>query len=354
MKWAVVALNAASVAVSYAMFMAMLPEERITPIRQEIFDMGFSETLAPYLSEGKSDSHLNFNETIGGGLERLLSDAQAAGHDVSIYSGYRSLEHQERLWNDALERYGSPEAARRWVAPPGNSQHNHGNAADLRYGSDDAQAWVHANAGNYGLHFRMDHEPWHIEPNPEAPAFTETADENHDDHSHTITVAELSEQTNEEHRDRAGSVETTENREASAAMSEAAHDERTSQTEQAEEDTSQYTQARPVNETVTGPINNRLHSQLDNIARNFLSMLTPQQKMIEQAQYAKAKRYSGESGSFDDWFKTQRFNGYLQAFHSGERDALGELSPQQEQLLSNAKMVTDELPTYSSSVMGLV
>src|SRR5579871_6409568 len=36
-------------------------------------------------------------------------------------SGYRSGALQERLWNRALERYGSPEQARRWVAPPGSS-----------------------------------------------------------------------------------------------------------------------------------------------------------------------------------------------------------------------------------------
>jgi D-alanyl-D-alanine carboxypeptidase len=32
-----------------------------------------------------------------------------------VVSGYRSGEQQERLWRSALVRYGSPEAARRWV-----------------------------------------------------------------------------------------------------------------------------------------------------------------------------------------------------------------------------------------------
>ena len=27
-----------------------------------------------------------------------------------------------------------------------------------------AAKWAHANAGNYGLKFRMNWEPWHIEP----------------------------------------------------------------------------------------------------------------------------------------------------------------------------------------------
>lgn len=84
--------------------------------------------------------------------------------DLGAISGYRSVEHQQRLWDDALERYGSPEAARQWVAPPGRSNHNHGNAVDLSYQSDAAREWVHENAGEFGLHFPMSWENWHIEP----------------------------------------------------------------------------------------------------------------------------------------------------------------------------------------------
>jgi hypothetical protein len=49
------------------------------------------------------------------------------------------------------------------VAPPGNSQHNHGNAADLGYLSPDALEWAHTNAGKYGLAFPLKNENWHIE-----------------------------------------------------------------------------------------------------------------------------------------------------------------------------------------------
>jgi len=84
--------------------------------------------------------------------------------ELGAISGYRSVDHQRRLWESALERYGSPEAARQWVAPPGNSNHNHGNAVDLSYASDAAREWVHENAGQFGLHFPMSWENWHIEP----------------------------------------------------------------------------------------------------------------------------------------------------------------------------------------------
>jgi len=125
--------------------------------------MSFSETLSPFLSSGRGDEHLNFNDDMGSALARFLEDAQSAGHNIQINSGYRSTDRQAELFANAVERYGSEAAARRWVAPPGRSQHNHGNAADLSYGNEAAQAWAHANAARYGLNFRMEWEPWHIE-----------------------------------------------------------------------------------------------------------------------------------------------------------------------------------------------
>ena len=82
---------------------------------------------------------------------------------LQIRSGFRSPELQAQLFGDAVKKYGSEDAARKWVAPPGRSQHNHGNAADLKYLSPAAQQWVHANAGNFGLALPLANENWHIE-----------------------------------------------------------------------------------------------------------------------------------------------------------------------------------------------
>lgn len=87
----------------------------------------------------------------------------AAPGGLQIKSGFRSPEVQAQLWDQALAKYGSPEAARKWVAPPGRSQHGHGNAADLGYLSPEAKAWAHANASQFGLAFPLSNEPWHIE-----------------------------------------------------------------------------------------------------------------------------------------------------------------------------------------------
>lgn len=89
---------------------------------------------------------------------RLMALINASGGRVTINSGYRSIEEQTRLWNAAVAKYG-PQAARRWVAPPGHSNHNHGIAADLGGDLD----WAHANASRFGLYWPMEWEPWHIE-----------------------------------------------------------------------------------------------------------------------------------------------------------------------------------------------
>jgi len=75
---------------------------------------------------------------------------------MRVGSGYRSIARQQQLW-DASDKSG------KMVARPGQSQHNFGRAADLKYLGDEAKTWVHQNAANYGLNFPMSYEPWHIE-----------------------------------------------------------------------------------------------------------------------------------------------------------------------------------------------
>lgn len=86
------------------------------------------------------------------------------GAQIGVKSGYRSPEHQAELFARAVQKYGSEAAARKWVAPPGHSQHNRGNAIDLSYGSPEAMRVAHQMAAQYGLTFPMSYENWHIEP----------------------------------------------------------------------------------------------------------------------------------------------------------------------------------------------
>lgn len=106
--------------------------------------------------------------------DRLAALLQAAPDDIrddlGIWSGARSVEHQRKLWKKALKTYGSAAKARKWVAPPGRSNHNHGKAADLSYrgqslkhAPENVIRWLHDNASTFGLHFPLAHENWHIE-----------------------------------------------------------------------------------------------------------------------------------------------------------------------------------------------
>jgi len=112
----------------------------------------------------------------------LVKAARAAGLPSPLLlpvSGYRSPERQKRLWENALRKYGSPERARRWVAPPGGSAHQTGRAIDLYLGGKNASeevaklralpayAWLMANASRFGF-YPYDREPWHWEYNPRA------------------------------------------------------------------------------------------------------------------------------------------------------------------------------------------
>lgn len=104
-------------------------------------------------------------------LSRMFDSAPAKiKTGLGIYSGARSNERQAELWQEALKKYGSVDEARRWVAPPGRSEHNHGNAADVSFNGQSLKnappevvQWVHENAGKFGLKFPLANENWHIE-----------------------------------------------------------------------------------------------------------------------------------------------------------------------------------------------
>jgi hypothetical protein len=109
--------------------------------------------------------------TFRANVAALISAAgRELGGTMVIYSGYRSIEHQRRLYNDALARYGSEREARRWVAPPGASMHNFGLAVDLRYNEARVEYgqrvsnWMSSNLARFGLVRPLSNEGWHVEP----------------------------------------------------------------------------------------------------------------------------------------------------------------------------------------------
>jgi LAS superfamily LD-carboxypeptidase LdcB len=88
-------------------------------------------------------------------------DAEADGVDLRVTSGWRSRAHQERLFEEALVKYGSAEEANRWVASPDSSAHVTGDAVDI--GPTDAALWVGQHGAAYGLCQTFANEMWHFE-----------------------------------------------------------------------------------------------------------------------------------------------------------------------------------------------
>ena len=114
----------------------------------------------------KDPSHVRgFTPEFASKLSPFLAAAEQAGVPIQITSGFRPYARQAELFREAVKKYGSEAAARKWVAPPGKSNHGRGIAADIttKY-PGPAQTWAFANAARFGLEFPMSWEPWHIQP----------------------------------------------------------------------------------------------------------------------------------------------------------------------------------------------
>lgn len=101
----------------------------------------------------------------------MAADEELGPGALRITSAYRSPEVQAALYDAALKKYGSEAEARKWVAPPGRSQHNKGTAVDfagsggglLRDPNSREAIWLRENAARFGLAVPMDWEPWQVE-----------------------------------------------------------------------------------------------------------------------------------------------------------------------------------------------
>ena len=137
--------------------------------------MADASFFSPYAVGGatRPDSFTNLNPLMRSRLmEMLMAAREELGPDaLKITSAYRSPELQAQLYQNALQKYGSPEVARKWVAPAGRSQHNFGTAVDfanpqgqlLRDPNSPEAKWLKANATRFGLAVPLSNEPWQVE-----------------------------------------------------------------------------------------------------------------------------------------------------------------------------------------------
>lgn len=84
-----------------------------------------------------------------------------------LREGKRTRARQQQLYDDGVARYGYP-AVLNYVAKPGTSRHETGDAADVGVGSFNGTnlgdyPGARAHAAALGLSFPMSWEPWHVE-----------------------------------------------------------------------------------------------------------------------------------------------------------------------------------------------
>jgi hypothetical protein len=97
-------------------------------------------------------------------LRRAAVDAADDGVEFFVNSGWRSPEEQERLFREAVSKYGSEKEAARWVSTPNTSAHVSGDAVDV--GPSGAAVWLKEHGAEYGLCQIYRNEPWHYELRP--------------------------------------------------------------------------------------------------------------------------------------------------------------------------------------------
>ena len=94
-------------------------------------------------------------------IQDAARSAQSQGVVITITSGWRSKGFQQRLFDDAVRRYGSVEIAQQFVASPEASRHVVGEAVDIA--GDGASAWLIRNGAQFGLCQIYANENWHFE-----------------------------------------------------------------------------------------------------------------------------------------------------------------------------------------------
>jgi zinc D-Ala-D-Ala carboxypeptidase len=99
-------------------------------------------------------------------LRHAATRAAKGGVEFFVTSGWRSRKYQEELFRQAVSEYGSEVKAAQWVATPGTSAHESGNAVDI--GPSGAAAWLSRHGAAYGLCQIYRNEPWHYELRPGA------------------------------------------------------------------------------------------------------------------------------------------------------------------------------------------
>ena len=154
--------------------------------------VGADNSLISYLSKGKPQSYISdLNPEFSTRISKMIAAAPPEIRaKIKIDSGARTPQRQYELikaklprqdianldgfvsrmgvekgtaaWAAAFPKAAQARGIGKMIALPGRSLHQHGNAIDFAR-DPEAEAWMHKNAGKFGLYYPMNYEPWHIE-----------------------------------------------------------------------------------------------------------------------------------------------------------------------------------------------
>ncbi len=136
------------------------------------------------LPHGDSNIPIRLQSRTAEQLQTLFGVASERGISLMVSSAYRSIEDQEKLYNDFVTKQGKARADQ-YVAKPGTSEHHTGFAADVTDASPACAkdsdrcslspataAWLAETAPKYGFIIRYPagkqpvtgtaYEPWHL------------------------------------------------------------------------------------------------------------------------------------------------------------------------------------------------
>lgn len=116
-------------------------------------------TITPFDTSSQLIARLN--PALLTAIQDAARSARTQGIDITITSGWRSKGFQQRLFDDAVRRYGSLEMAQQFVASPEVSKHVLGEAVDIA--GDGASDWLIRNGPQFGLCQIYANENWHFE-----------------------------------------------------------------------------------------------------------------------------------------------------------------------------------------------
>lgn len=142
------------------------------------------DDLAPikYYAADRSKISRYMRKEAADHFHKLVEAAAFEGYKLVMTTAYRSYEFQQILWNNYVANEGE-EAASRFSARPGQSEHQSGLAVDVsspsvdyalteHFGETEEGKWIAGNAYKFGFILRFPkekeeitgylYEPWHI------------------------------------------------------------------------------------------------------------------------------------------------------------------------------------------------